>query len=65
MEKGYIPGSNIIQIGIRQTDKQENKIAEENGVVTFDAWEIHRDIDNVLNYLNLQLLTRRYTYHSI
>src|SRR5919109_2731541 len=51
IREGYIPGVNIIQIGIRQTDKQENKIAEENGVVTFDAWEIHRDIDNVLNYL--------------
>ena len=51
MREGYIPGVNIIQIGIRQTDKQENKIAEENGVVTFDAWEIHRNIDNVLNYL--------------
>jgi agmatinase len=51
MSEGYIPGVNIIQIGIRQTDKQENKIAEENGVVTFDAWEIHRNIDNVLNYL--------------
>ena len=51
MSEGYIPGVNIIQIGIRQTDKQENKIAEENGVVTFDAWEIHRNIDNLLNYL--------------
>ena len=51
MNEGYIPGVNIIQIGIRQTDKQENKIAEENGVVTFDAWEIHRNIDNLLNYL--------------
>jgi len=51
MNEGYIPGVNIIQIGIRQSDKQENKTAEENGVVTFDAWEIHRDIDTVLNYL--------------
>jgi agmatinase len=51
MSEGYIPGVNIIQIGIRQSDKQENKIAEENGVVTFDAWEIHRDIDTVLNYI--------------
>jgi agmatinase len=49
ISEGHIPGVNIIQIGIRQTDKQENKLAEENGVVTFDAWEIHRDIVNVLN----------------
>ena len=59
ISEGYIPGVNIIQIGIRQTDKQENKLAEENGVVTFDAWEIHRDIDNVLNYLKSATLNKK------
>jgi agmatinase len=58
MKEGYIPGVDIIQIGIRQTDKHENKIAEENGVVTFDAWEIHRDIDNVSNYLRSATLNK-------
>ncbi len=51
MNEGYIPGKNIIQIGIRQTDREENNIAEKNGVITFDAWEIHRRIDNLLVYL--------------
>ena len=59
ISEGHIPGVNIIQIGIRQTDKQENKLAEENGVVTFDAWEIHRDIDNVLNYLKSATLNKK------
>jgi arginase family enzyme len=58
MKEGYIPGVNIIQIGIRQTDKDENKTAEENGVVTFDSWEIHRDIDNVSNYLRSATLNK-------
>ena len=47
----YIPGNNLIQIGIRQSDLCENKIAEENKVITFDAWNIHRRIDDVLEYL--------------
>jgi agmatinase len=51
MNEGYIPGKNIIQIGIRQTDREENNIAEKNGVTTFDAWEIHNRIDNLLVYL--------------
>ena len=51
MNEGYIPGKNIIQIGIRQTDREENNIAEKNGVVTFDAWEVHNRIDNLLVYL--------------
>lgn len=47
----YIPGENLIQIGIRQTDEEENKTASKNGVTTFDAWEVHKDIDSVARYL--------------
>jgi agmatinase len=47
----YIPGENLIQIGIRQTDKEENETASKNGVTTFDAWEVHNDIDSVARYL--------------
>ena len=32
LDEGYIKGKNIIQIGIRQTDKEENNIAEKNGI---------------------------------
>ncbi|MFL6424102.1 MAG: arginase family protein [Nitrososphaeraceae archaeon] len=51
MNEGYIPGKNIIQIGIRQTDREENNNAEKNGVITFDAWEVHNRIDKLLVYL--------------
>jgi agmatinase len=47
----YIPGENLIQIGIRQTDKKENEMAEKNGVTTFDAWQVHDDIDAVADHL--------------
>jgi len=47
----YIPGENLIQIGIRQTDKEENEIASKNGVTTFDAWDVHEDIEAVVRYL--------------
>jgi agmatinase len=47
----YIPGKNIIQIGIRQTDKTENETAVKNGVTTFDAWQVHNNITTVLSYL--------------
>ena len=47
----HIPGENIIQIGIRQTDNEENETAIRSGVTTFDAWQIHDDIDSVLAHL--------------
>ena len=47
----YIPGENMIQIGIRQTDREENKIADKNGVTTFDAWQVHDSIDSVVRHL--------------
>jgi agmatinase len=47
----YIPGENMIQIGIRQTDREENKTADNNCVTTFDAWQVHDEIDTVVRHL--------------
>ena len=47
----YIPGENMIQIGIRQTDRVENETAAKNGVTTFDAWQVHDNIDAVADRL--------------
>lgn len=44
---GFIKGSNLIQIGIRQTDKEENDIAKRSGVITFDAWQIHKEMKSI------------------
>jgi arginase family enzyme len=63
MEEGYIEGKNIIQIGIRQADQEENKIAEENGIITFDPWEIKNNINNVSEYIS-KVTTNRNIYIS-
>ena len=47
----YVPGESIIQIGIRQSDSEENETAAKNGVTTFDAWQVHDDLDRVIYYL--------------
>ena len=52
IDEGYIQGKDMIQIGIRQADKEENNIAEKNGIVTFDPWEIKNNINNITEYLH-------------
>lgn len=52
LNEGHIPGEDIIQIGIRQSDYEENTTAEQNGVTTFDAWSIHEDMKPLLLHLN-------------
>ncbi len=52
LNEGHIPGEDIIQIGIRQGDYEENTTAEQNGVTTFDAWSIHEDMKPLLLHLN-------------
>lgn len=47
----HIPGENLIQIGIRQADREENETADKNGVTTFDAWQVHDDIGIVADHL--------------
>jgi arginase family enzyme len=47
----YIPGENLIQIGIRQTDREENETAAKKGITTFDAWQVHDDIGYVADHL--------------
>jgi agmatinase len=47
----HIPGKDIVQIGIRQTDREENETAVKSGVTTFDAWQVHGDIEGVAKFL--------------
>jgi agmatinase len=51
INEGHVQGNNLIQIGIRQSDEQENRTAKDFGVITFDAWYVHNRLDNVLNYV--------------
>jgi agmatinase len=52
IKEGHISGEDIIQIGIRQGDYEENTMADENGVTTFDAWKIHEEMKPLLLHLN-------------
>lgn len=49
---GHIRSHDLVQIGIRQCDRQENQFALNKGIVTFDAWTIHDNIDKLLLYIN-------------
>lgn len=48
----HIPGEDFVQIGIRQTDRQENETAIKSGVTTFDAWQVHNDLKKVADFLD-------------
>jgi agmatinase len=51
MNEGHIQGNDLIQIGIRQSDEQENRTAKDYGVITFDAWDVNCHLDKVLKYV--------------
>jgi arginase family enzyme len=59
LNEGYIRGNDLIQIGIRQGDREENKMAEDNGVATFDAWNVYDNIQSVINYLQKKTQHRK------
>ncbi|MDP9197129.1 MAG: agmatinase [Thermoproteota archaeon] len=63
IEEGYVRGSDIVQIGIRQADEVEDHFARDNGVVTFDAWEVNKNIDKVISSLS-KLTKKRKIYIS-
>jgi agmatinase len=52
MKEGHVQGKNLIQIGIRQSDEHEDRTAKDYGVITFDAWDIHYRLDEVLKYIS-------------
>jgi agmatinase len=63
MSEGYVQGNDLIQIGIRQSDEQENKTAKDYGVITFDAWDVHSQFEKVLNSI-AEITEKRKMYIS-
>ncbi len=61
MDEGHIKGDNIIQIGIRQSDKEENDIATNNCVNTFTGWDINKDLHRVTRKI-MELTNNRNIY---
>ena len=52
IKKGYLRGTDLVQIGIRQGDRDENKFAKENDVTTFDAWDCNRSLEKIAVWLD-------------
>ncbi|MDQ3839969.1 MAG: arginase family protein [Thermoproteota archaeon] len=52
IKEGHIHGHDMVQIGIRQGDYEENSIAKQSGITTLDAWSIHENIGSALQCLN-------------
>jgi agmatinase len=47
IDEGHVKGDSIIQIGIRQSDKEENDIAINKHVNTFTGWDVNQDLKGV------------------
>lgn len=52
LDSGILNGKDLVQIGIRQADRNENEYALENDVVTFDAWFCRKSFDDVKKWIN-------------
>ena len=63
VREGHVQGNDLIQIGIRQSDEQENKTAKDYGVITFDAWDVHSRFERVLKYIT-EVTEKRKIYIS-
>lgn len=51
INENYLNGSNLVQIGIRQADKNENEFAKKNDVITFDAWSCYYSFNDLLVWI--------------
>ncbi|CAN5835683.1 agmatinase [soil metagenome] len=58
IKEGYLRGNDLVQIGIRQGDRGENKFALDNGVITFDAWDCNISMGKILQWLKSHTYNR-------
>lgn len=63
IDSGILDGNDLVQIGVRQADRNENDYAKNNGVVTFDAWYCKNSFDAVKNWIN-KITQNRQVYIS-
>lgn len=52
INENYLKGPDLVQIGIRQADKNENAFAKKNDVTTFDAWKCHNSFTELLDWIH-------------
>ncbi|MDQ4074495.1 MAG: arginase family protein [Thermoproteota archaeon] len=58
INEGILNGSDLVQIGIRQADKEENTFASKSNVKTFSAWDCHYSFEKVKGWLREQSKNR-------
>ena len=58
INSGIIKGKDLIQIGIRQADKNENEFAIKHDVITFDAWKCNNSLDDIKKWINQKTVNR-------
>ena len=58
IKKGFLRGTDLVQIGIRQGDREENKFARDNDVTTFDAWDCNSSLGNIVEWLKSHTIKR-------
>lgn len=63
IDEGYLKGNDIIQIGIRQADELEDIFAQQNDIITFDAWNIKNNVEQIVTRLS-ELTQNRKIYIS-
>ncbi|HEY7110975.1 MAG TPA: arginase family protein [Nitrososphaeraceae archaeon] len=63
IHEGYLQGRDIIQIGIRQADEVEDNFAKDQGVTTFDAWDLKENTQHFITKLS-QMTRDRNIYVS-
>ncbi|VFJ12329.1 N(1)-aminopropylagmatine ureohydrolase [Candidatus Nitrosocosmicus franklandus] len=59
IENGYLRGQDLVQIGIRQGDRNENQFALRQEVTTFDAWNCHNDFDEIKSWIRNNTRNRK------
>ena len=58
INEGYLKGRDLIQIGIRQSDKNENRFATDNEVTTFDAWYCYNSLGSLTDWMRSNSMGR-------
>ncbi len=58
INEGFLNGSDLVQIGIRQADREENMFASKSNVKTFSAWDCHYSFGKVKDWLREQSKNR-------
>ena len=51
INEGYLKGRDLVQIGIRQSDKNENYFATDNEITTFDAWHCYNSFSSLTDWI--------------